>query len=146
MAAREALAREGPPETDRWYPEKEEEQGLPPAPPLPALEVSSRQPRTPEAAIVSLERIGARVLFPPPDGQPAPPEASWDALAGAAELREQVEEVLVLPLKYPEAFASVRAGTRRLGTDRAAALLFYGPPGTGKTTAARRVSLSCMRL
>jgi SpoVK/Ycf46/Vps4 family AAA+-type ATPase len=99
--------------------------------------VSRRQPRTPEAAIVSLERIGARVLFPPPDGQPAPPEASWDALAGAAELREQVEEVLVLPLKYPEAFASVRAGTRRLGTDRAAALLFYGPPGTGKTTAAR---------
>jgi SpoVK/Ycf46/Vps4 family AAA+-type ATPase len=85
--------------------------------------VSRRQPRTPEAAIVSLERIGARVLFPPPDGQPAPPEASWDALAGAAELREQVEEVLVLPLKYPEAFASVRAGTRRLGT--------------GKTTAAR---------
>ena len=42
-----------------------------------------------------------------------------------------------MPLKHPEMFASVRAGTRTVGTDRAAALLFYGPPGTGKTTAAK---------
>lgn len=48
-----------------------------------------------------------------------------------------MEEVLVLPLAHPEAFAAVRAGTRAFDKDRPAALLFYGPPGTGKTTAAK---------
>lgn len=93
--------------------------------------------RSPQEAATQLQQMGARVLLPPPDGAENHPDTSWSALAGAAELRHQVEEALVLPLQHPEIFASVRAGTRVFGADRANALLFYGPPGTGKTTAAR---------
>ena len=128
-----AAARAGPPPTA-------------PAPPPTAeatadaleedVEAKPRRPRTPAEALDSLRHLGARVVLPPPDGE-VPPETSWAALAGATEARFQVEETLLLPLKHPNAFASVRAGTRVFGTDRAAALLFYGPPGTGKTTAAR---------
>lgn len=81
--------------------------------------------------------MGCRVITPPPAGSEASEQSSWAALAGAAEARMQVEEALLLPLQHPEAFASVRAGTRVFSTDRATSLLFYGPPGTGKTTAAR---------
>jgi len=93
--------------------------------------------RTPDEAVKRLQQMGARVVFPPEAGAESSPDTSWSALAGAGELRHQVEEALVLPLMHPELFESVRAGTRAFGTDRSAALLFYGPPGTGKTTAAR---------
>jgi len=102
-------------------------------PPVPE-EVRPRRPSTPKEATDGLQKMGARVIQPPALGST---EASWDALAGATDVKLEVEEVLVMPLRHPEAFASVRAGTRSLGTDRAAALLFYGPPGTGKTTAAK---------
>ena len=99
--------------------------------------VRSKQPSNPQEAARGLEKMGASVILPPLPGAPLPAEASWDTLAGAAEVKQQVEEVLVLPLRHPEAFASVREGTRAFGADRAACLLFYGPPGTGKTTAAK---------
>lgn len=81
--------------------------------------------------------MGALVALP--GSAEARAHMSWSSLAGATEVRQQVEEVLLLPLQHPEAFGSVLATTRAAGStaDRASALLFYGPPGTGKTTAAR---------
>lgn len=98
---------------------------------------AEQPPQTPEEAGKRLEQMGARVRLP--KDTTARADISWDSLAGAEEMRMQVEEALILPLQHPEAFAAVRRGTRVLGasSDRAAALLFYGPPGTGKTTAAR---------
>lgn len=93
--------------------------------------------RTPDEAVKRLQQMGARVVFPPKSGAESNPDTSWSALAGAGDLRHQVEEALVLPLQHPELFETVRAGTRSFSSDRSAALLFYGPPGTGKTTAAR---------
>ena len=106
---------------------------------------SAREARAPalsspgEALEYLQEHLGARVAMPLAGDDATCAEASWGALAGAAELRLQVEEALLLPLRSPEAFVAVRAGTRALPQqrDRQAALLFYGPPGTGKTTAAR---------
>lgn len=93
--------------------------------------------QSPDEAKKRLQRMGATVIFPSSAGSARHPDASWSSLAGAGALREQVEEALVLPLRHPELFASVRAGTRSQGAERSAALLFYGPPGTGKTSAAR---------
>lgn len=118
----------------------EEEVGFgagPSDPSAPKKAPRPRKPRSPKEAMEGLQRMGARVIQPPAHGAAMSPEASWDSLAGAQEVRLQVEEVLVLPLMHPDAFASVRAATREYETDRAAALLFYGPPGTGKTTAAK---------
>merc|ERR1719311_1836428 len=81
--------------------------------------------------------MGALVVQPHEMSAATESGTPWDSLAGADDVKMQVEEMLVMPLKHPEMFASVRAGTRTVGADRAAALLFYGPPGTGKTTSAR---------
>ena len=101
-----------------------------------ADDAAAKRPRTPKEAIERLHLMGTRVIMPPKGGAPSW-DTSWESLAGADEARNQVEESLLLPLMHPEAFASVRAGTREFDADRGAALLFYGPPGTGKTTAAR---------
>lgn len=94
---------------------------------------------SPGEALEYLQQMGVRVAMPLVGDAAARAGASWAALAGATELRLQVEEALLLPLRSPEAFVAVRAGTRVLESqqDRQAALLFYGPPGTGKTSAAR---------
>ena len=89
-----------------------------------------------EAAEI-LTDLGAKVVFPPPPGTPA----DWAGLAGMDEVRIQVEEALVLPMRHPQALAAITLGTREESTAplpaRPAALLFHGPPGTGKTSAAR---------
>ena len=103
----------------------------------PAEGVRPRRPSNPWEAIDGLKRMGAQVVQPPLMGAVTQSNTPWDSLAGADDVKTQVEEVLVMPLKHPAVFASVRAGTRAVGTDRAAALLFYGPPGTGKTTVAK---------
>ena len=112
--------------------------GVPPGMDPASLEQQPPQPpQTPEEASKRLESMGAHVRQP--EGTATRADLSWGALAGAEEVRLQVEEALILPLKHPDTFAAVRRGTRALGasSDRAAALLFYGPPGTGKTTVAR---------
>ena len=78
-----------------------------------------------------------QVVLPPGGGAPV----DWHSLAGADEVRVQVEESLVLPLRHPHALESITRGTRAESASRMAArpaaLLFHGPPGTGKTSAAR---------
>jgi len=109
---------------------------------LPAL------PSGPAEAADFLQGMGALVARPPErsadeeGGGGGSGRGAWDALAGAAEVQQQVEEALLLPLTHPAAYAAVLAGTRRAAPgaqaeERPTALLFYGPPGTGKTTAAK---------
>ena len=109
---------------------------------------------SPEQAVDFLAELGAKVVWPMPHSAVAArdADAAWAVLAGSGSLRLQVEESLVLPMRYPEALQTITAGTRA-STNEAAdgggaggassalprppSLLFYGPPGTGKTTAAR---------
>ena len=129
---------------------------VPASPPAAAGGASERGalPSGPLEAVDFLQAMGALVAQPPErsdgdggDGDGGGGEGggggrgAWDALAGAAEVRQQVEEALLLPLTHPAAYAAVLAGTRRdvhgARHDRPAAFLFYGPPGTGKTSAAK---------
>ena len=49
---------------------------------------------------------------------------------------EALKEMVVMPLLYPEVFAS-------LGVTAPRGVLFHGPPGTGKTLVARAVANTC---
>ena len=101
----------------------------------------AHDPKSLSAADASalLVELGAKVVTPCASrvGEPA----DWSALAGAEDVREQVHESLVLPLRHPDALRAITSGTRAPTAApmpaRPAALLFYGPPGTGKTSAAR---------
>jgi len=55
------------------------------------------------------------------------------AVAGLASQRAMVEELVLVPLKYPQLVS-------RLGVRPARGLLFWGPPGTGKTLLAREIA------
>ena len=119
------------------------------APPPPTAGALPALPSGPAEAADFLQGMGALVARPPEGsadeeggGGGGGGRGAWDALAGAAEVQQQVEEALLLPLTHPAAYAAVLAGTRRdapgaMAEERPTALLFYGPPGTGKTTAAK---------
>ena len=110
---------------------------------------ASRVPTTAEEAADLITELGARLILPASPGaaaggSPALEAEGWSALAGGDEVRRAVEETLILPLRYPSAFAQVMAATRadggRPAAARPTAMLFHGPPGTGKTAAARIAS------
>ena len=67
----------------------------------------------------------------------ATPSASapvkYEDIGGLEEELTRIREMLELPLKYPELFASLRIEPPK-------GVLLYGPPGTGKTTIARAVA------
>jgi peroxin-6 len=72
-----------------------------------------------------------------PSGVAVPkiPNVHWDDIGGLAHVRCEILDVIELPLKHPEVFAS--------GVRRRAGLLLYGPPGTGKTLLAKAVATEC---
>lgn len=59
-----------------------------------------------------------------------------DDIAGLAFVKDQIEEVLILPRIHPQLFASSL-------TRPARGLLLFGPPGTGKTLLARWIAGEC---
>ena len=61
------------------------------------------------------------------------PNISFDSLGGLDHHIKTLREAIVLPLLYPDVFAS-------LGVDAPSGLLFHGPPGTGKTLMAQAVA------
>lgn len=66
---------------------------------------------------------------------PKIPDVRWEDIGGLAHVRQEVMDVIELPLKHPEVF--------RAGVKRRAGILLYGPPGTGKTLLAKAVATEC---
>jgi ATP-dependent 26S proteasome regulatory subunit len=56
----------------------------------------------------------------------------WTDIAGLADVKETLREMIILPNKYPEMFTGLRAPPR--------GLLLFGPPGNGKTMIAKAIA------
>jgi len=61
------------------------------------------------------------------------PAVHWDEVGGLEEVKEQLKEAVVWPLKSPEVF-------KRMGIQPPKGILLFGPPGCGKTMLARVVA------
>ncbi|PNV76698.1 ATP-binding protein [Leptospira inadai serovar Lyme] len=89
-----------------------------------------------------LLRLGIEVYDP----EEAKKKGDWltfEAVAGYADVKQQILESIILPLKSPETFEEVAKMTRKFpGRTKPRAILLEGEPGVGKTTMAKVVS--CM--
>ena len=63
------------------------------------------------------------------------PNITWDMVCGMDDVKRLLEEVLVLPIKFPNLFVGVRKPWK--------GILLYGPPGTGKTFIAKACASLC---
>ena len=61
------------------------------------------------------------------------PTVSWNEIGGLEDVKQQLKEVVEMPMESPEAF-------RRMGVRPSQGVLLYGPPGTGKTLLAKAVA------
>ena len=61
------------------------------------------------------------------------PNVKWEDIGGLPEVKEELQEAIEWPLKYPEIFAY-------MNTTPPKGVLLYGPPGTGKTMLAKAVA------
>jgi transitional endoplasmic reticulum ATPase len=64
------------------------------------------------------------------------PDVSWDDVGGLTAVKQQLHDLVELPLKQPEAF-------RAAGITPGNGILLYGPPGTGKTLIAKALAKAC---
>lgn len=61
------------------------------------------------------------------------PNVSWNDVGGLDYLKQELQEAVEWPLKFPEIF-------ERMGIRPSRGILLYGPPGTGKTLIAKAVA------
>jgi AAA family ATPase, CDC48 subfamily len=61
------------------------------------------------------------------------PEVHWDDIGGLEEVKQELKEMVLWPLEYPEYF-------KELGIEPPKGILLFGPPGTGKTLLATAVA------
>jgi len=61
------------------------------------------------------------------------PNVKWTDIGGLAEVKEELQEAIEWPLKYPEIFAYMNTAPPK-------GVLLHGPPGTGKTLLAKAVA------
>ncbi|CAD8212347.1 unnamed protein product [Paramecium octaurelia] len=59
-------------------------------------------------------------------------DVTFDSIVGLESIKNQLEEVIVLPNLRPDIFTGIRAPPK--------GILFYGPPGNGKTLLAKAVA------
>ncbi|MCX7680234.1 MAG: ATP-binding protein [Spirochaetes bacterium] len=65
----------------------------------------------------------------------------WSYIAGYDEVKRQIRESIILPLKNPEMYDEIARLTRKtFESNRPRAILFEGSPGVGKTTVARIIA------
>jgi vacuolar protein-sorting-associated protein 4 len=60
------------------------------------------------------------------------PNVHWDDVAGLDAAKKELQEAVVLPIKFPQLFEGKRKPRR--------GMLLYGPPGTGKSYLAKAVA------
>lgn len=60
------------------------------------------------------------------------PNVRWEDVAGLAPAKDELQEAVVFPLRFPHMFQGKRKPRR--------AILLYGPPGTGKSYLAKAVA------
>ncbi|MEM5807666.1 MAG: CDC48 family AAA ATPase [Candidatus Aenigmatarchaeota archaeon] len=61
------------------------------------------------------------------------PKVKWSDIGGLEEVKQQLQEMVEWPLKYPQSF-------EKMGINPPRGILLYGPPGTGKTLLAKAVA------
>jgi transitional endoplasmic reticulum ATPase len=61
------------------------------------------------------------------------PTETWDDIGGLQEAKQQLQEVIEWPLKYPELYS-------HLHSRPPSGILLFGPPGTGKTLLAKALA------
>ncbi len=61
------------------------------------------------------------------------PDVKWDDIGGLEEAKQELQEAIEWPLKYPDTF-------QKLGVKPPKGTLLYGTPGTGKTLLAKAVA------
>lgn len=64
------------------------------------------------------------------------PNVSWKDIGGLEDVKQEVQEAVEWPLKYPTKFTG-------MGIRPPKGILLYGPPGTGKTLMAKAVAKEC---
>lgn len=61
------------------------------------------------------------------------PNVRWTDVGGLETVKQQIQEAVEWPLKYPDMFRQAKISTPK-------GILLYGPPGTGKTLIAKAVA------
>ncbi|MFX0021865.1 MAG: CDC48 family AAA ATPase [Candidatus Hermodarchaeota archaeon] len=61
------------------------------------------------------------------------PTETWDDIGGLQDAKQQLQEVIEWPLKYPELYS-------HLNSKPPSGILLFGPPGTGKTLLAKALA------
>jgi len=61
------------------------------------------------------------------------PNVHWEDIGGLASVKQELQETIEWPLKYPKLYSHMKANPPK-------GILLYGPPGTGKTLLARAVA------
>ncbi|CAI5739315.1 unnamed protein product [Hyaloperonospora brassicae] len=102
-----------------------------------AAAATAAAPDSKEEAIQHLQTLGIDVFEPSANEN----SLTWDSLAGYDEVKEEIEDTVVLALQNPELYERIAQKTRcRYESNRPRAVLFEGPPGTGKTLSARIIA------
>ncbi|AEO66567.1 uncharacterized protein THITE_32934 [Thermothielavioides terrestris NRRL 8126] len=60
------------------------------------------------------------------------PNVKWEDVAGLESAKEELQQAIIFPLRFPQLFQGSRRARR--------AILLYGPPGTGKSYLAKAVA------
>ncbi|TDH66878.1 uncharacterized protein CCR75_007143 [Bremia lactucae] len=63
------------------------------------------------------------------------PQVKWTDVGGLEDVKNEILDVVQLPIKHPELFAK--------GVRQRSGILLYGPPGTGKTLLAKAIATEC---
>ncbi|ETV96920.1 hypothetical protein, variant 1 [Aphanomyces invadans] len=101
-----------------------------------SLPSSSSKKTSPDAAISALQQLGLDVY-----DATTTEDLTWDALAGYDEVKQEIDDTVILALQNPSFYENIANHTReRFETNRPRAILFEGPPGTGKTLSARIIA------
>lgn len=82
-----------------------------------------------------LAQVGCTVYLPKKDS------ANFKTFAGYPNIKNQIRESVIYPLKNPQVYDAITQKTRKYQqSNRPKAVLFSGPPGVGKTTMAKLIA------